>query len=61
MYNFEKQGYEPKDGTKVDIVPMPIETTSCQTIAKPLVKCWCFLCHIELVEEKDKLEMIKEL
>ena len=39
MYNFEKQGYEPKDGTKVDIVPMPIETTSNQTIAKPLVIC----------------------
>lgn len=39
-YNFEKQGYEPKDGTKVDIVPMPIETTVSQTIAKPNVSGW---------------------
>lgn len=27
---------------------------------KPNVKCWCFLCHIELIEEKDKLEMYGE-
>ena len=28
-----------------------------QNGTKPLVKCWCFLCHVELIEEKDKLEM----
>lgn len=32
-------------------------TSVSQTNAKTNVKCWCFLCHIELIEEKDKLEM----
>ena len=41
--------------------PTAEDLTSSQTIAKPLVKCWCFLCHIELVEEKEKFGMHGEI
>lgn len=50
-YNFEKQGYEPKDGTKADVVPMPIETTVSQTIAKPAV-----VGSLRLIEFLDEMQ-----
>lgn len=50
-----------KAGTDAATVTDVQVTSSSQTIIKPIVKCWCFLCHVELVEEKEKFGMHGEI